>query len=161
MTEPPVARGCSPVPPTDAVERFFQQIEETLMLIWQEGGFGCLIIESERAQTLQQVLLQDSTTFAFAFTNQEIGRWKAKFEKRLSRSRNERTTDSINHLLCNIQSRLLRTWELSGDGHLTLNCERTGRTQNRVIVSGAPSRRFLIDDTEVAQWLYHVKPQRN
>ena len=157
MTELLLSLDCPPVP---QIELFFQQVEETLTLTWQEGGFGCLVIRSLRPQALQEVFLQDSTVFAFTFANQEIVHWKARFEKKLSRPTNDRTTDSINNLFCNIQSRLLRTWEMSGNGHLTLNCERTGRNQCRVIISGAPSLRFLIDDAEVAQWLHCAKSQK-
>lgn len=136
-----------------SIDQFFQRLEQTLIWTWQESAFGHLVIDSQRNyQVLQEVLLQDSTTYQFAFTDQEIAFWKVKGMRSATLNQSA-LLSSIEQILNCLERRLLRTWEETGYGRLEVKCDRTGRNKIRVVVGGAPSYCFYLDDAEVKQWV--------
>lgn len=137
------------------INDLFQALQHTLKETLQHRGFGCFSITSQRniSYTRQLVSLCDSTQYSFAFTDDDIATWETCRADGLQRDLPGSTQNQPEQVMQCLEQRLLRTWSETGCGCLTITCERSGRHMTRVIISGAPSYCFHLNDQEVQRWL--------
>ncbi|MBD1913167.1 MULTISPECIES: hypothetical protein [unclassified Leptolyngbya] len=61
--------------------------------------------------------------------------------------------DQPEQVLQCLEQRLLRTWTETGCGCLEVTCERSGRNTTRIIIGGAPSYCFHLNEQEIQRWI--------
>lgn len=138
------------------IEDFFKAVQTTLKEIWQQDGFGVFSISSQRSvsYTRQQVILCDSTHYSFAFTDQEIESWRTLRHQDTCNSFSASDTgNQPEQLLRCLEQRLLRTWAETGCGCLEVKSERSGRNTTRVMIGGAPSYCFHLNNQDIQRWM--------
>ena len=58
----------------------------------------------------------------------------------------------INEILDRIENLLLQTWQETGFGSLTIECDRPKDKKIRIIIKGGTHYRYVITDEEVKRW---------
>ncbi|MCL1471937.1 hypothetical protein [Argonema antarcticum] len=62
-------------PPT-TINEIFARIESLLLETWQETGFGCLTIESDRPKDKKiRIIIKGGTHYRYVITDEEVVRW--------------------------------------------------------------------------------------
>ena len=62
-------------PPTN-INEIFARIESLLLETWQETGFGCLTIESDRPKDKKiRIIIKGGTHYRYVITDEEVRRW--------------------------------------------------------------------------------------
>lgn len=67
----------------------------------------------------------------------------------------ENSATKINEVLEHIESLLLQTWQETGFGSLTIECDRPKDKKIRLIIKGGTHYRYIITDEEVKRWVAH------
>ncbi len=58
------------------IDEVFARIQELLLQTWQETGFGCLSIESERPKSEKiRITIKGGTHYRYVITDEEVTRW--------------------------------------------------------------------------------------
>lgn len=66
------------------INEILARIESLLVQTWQETGFGCLTIESDRPKDKKiRIIIKGGTHYRYVITDEELGRWIAKKSTRL------------------------------------------------------------------------------
>ena len=58
------------------IDEVFTRIQDLLLQTWQETGFGCLSIESDRPRTEKiRIVIKGGTHYRYVITDKEVRRW--------------------------------------------------------------------------------------
>ncbi|KOR34041.1 MULTISPECIES: hypothetical protein [Planktothricoides] len=58
------------------IDEVFARIQDLLLETWQETGFGCLSIESDRPRTEKiRIVIKGGTHYRYVITDEEVRRW--------------------------------------------------------------------------------------
>ena len=58
------------------IDEVFTRIQDLLLQTWQETGFGCLSIESDRPRTEKiRIVIKGGTHYRYVITDEEVRRW--------------------------------------------------------------------------------------
>ncbi|MFB2970230.1 hypothetical protein ACE1CD_14745 [Aerosakkonema sp. BLCC-F183] len=62
--------------PTIKINEILDRIESLLLETWQETGFGCLTIESDRPKDKKiRIIIKGGTHYRYVITDEEVRRW--------------------------------------------------------------------------------------
>ena len=58
------------------IDEVFARIQDLLLQTWQETGFGCLSIESDRPRNEKiRIVIKGGTHYRYVITDEEVRRW--------------------------------------------------------------------------------------
>lgn len=58
------------------INEILDRIESLLLQTWQETGFGCLTIESDRPKDKKiRIIIKGGTHYRYVITDEEVRRW--------------------------------------------------------------------------------------
>ncbi|WP_354635718.1 hypothetical protein [Planktothricoides raciborskii] len=61
---------------TTSIKEVFARIEDLLLETWQETGFGCLSIESDRPKNEKiRIVIKGGTHYRYVITDEEVSSW--------------------------------------------------------------------------------------
>ncbi|MFB2921027.1 hypothetical protein [Aerosakkonema funiforme] len=62
--------------PTIKINEILDRIERLLLETWQETGFGCLTVESDRPKDKKiRIIIKGGTHYRYVITDEEVRRW--------------------------------------------------------------------------------------
>ena len=65
------------------INEIFARIESLLLQTWQETGFGCLTVESDRPKDKKiRIIIKGGTHYRYVITDEEVKRWVANKSSR-------------------------------------------------------------------------------
>jgi len=75
MFEPNLMSSEPDMIPTQ-VDEVFARIQDLLLETWQETGFGCLSIESDRPKNGKiRIIIKGGTHYRYVITDEEVRQW--------------------------------------------------------------------------------------
>jgi hypothetical protein len=58
------------------IDEVFARIQDLLLETWEETGFGCLSIESDRPRTEKiRIVIKGGTHYRYVITDEDVRRW--------------------------------------------------------------------------------------
>ena len=63
---------------TNSIEEIFSHIQNLLCQTWEETGFGCLVIESDRKNKKIRVIVKGSTHYRYVINDEQVKEWVSR-----------------------------------------------------------------------------------